>query len=137
MAAESITGSAVPPVIPAPVQPAKAPASKPVREVAPPKMDPAQVRAQEAERARSKKPIEIEPAANQKEIQKAIEQIQVMMEVRDRSISFKQDRQTGTDIIKIMDDKTGDVIRQMPSEELLTFMKNLTRMLGALVDEKS
>jgi flagellar protein FlaG len=100
-------------------------------------MDPAQVRAQEIERARNSKPLEIEPAANQKEIQKAIEQVQVMMEVRDRSISFRQDKETGTDVIKIMDDKTGDVIRQMPSDELLTFMKNLTRMLGALVDEKS
>jgi flagellar protein FlaG len=60
-----------------------------------------------------------------------------MMDLRNRSVSFTRDQETGIDIIKVIDDNTGDTIRQMPSEELLTFMKNLTRMLGTFIDEKA
>ncbi len=70
-------------------------------------------------------------------VTKAIDQIQVMMDLRHRSVSFTRDEVTGTDVIKVIDDKTGDTIRQMPSEELLTFMQNLTRMLGTFIDEKA
>ena len=83
-----------------------------------------------------------EKAANESqnieaEVTKAIGQIQIMMDLRNRSVSFTRDQETGTDIIKVIDDNTGDTIRQMPSEELLTFMKNLTRMLGTFLDEKA
>ena len=83
-----------------------------------------------------------EQAANESqnieaEVTKAIGQIQIMMDLRNRSVSFTRDQETGTDIIKVIDDNTGDTIRQMPSEELLTFMKNLTRMLGTFLDEKA
>ncbi len=71
------------------------------------------------------------------EVTKAISQIQIMMDLRNRSVSFTRDQETGTDIIKVIDDNTGDTIRQLPSEELLTFMKNLTRMLGTFLDEKA
>ena len=70
-------------------------------------------------------------------VTKAIDQIQVMMDLRNRSVSFTRDQVTGTDVVKVIDDKTGDTIRQMPSEELLTFMRNLTRMLGTFIDEKA
>ena len=85
---------------------------------------------------------ESEQAANESqnietEVTKAIGQIQIMMDLRNRSVSFTRDQETGTDIIKVIDDNTGDTIRQMPSEELLTFMKNLTRMLGTFLDEKA
>jgi flagellar protein FlaG len=59
------------------------------------------------------------------------------MDLRNRSVSFTRDQVTGTDVVKVIDDKTGDTIRQMPSEELLTFMRNLTRMLGTFIDEKA
>ena len=85
---------------------------------------------------------ESEPAVNESqnietEVTKAISQIQIMMDLRNRSVSFTRDKETGTDIIKVIDDNTGDTIRQLPSEELLTFMKNLTRMLGTFLDEKA
>ena len=53
------------------------------------------------------------------------------------SISFQRDNEAGAEVIRITDDSTGEVIRQMPSEELLGFMKNLTKMLGAFFDQTS
>ena len=41
------------------------------------------------------------------EVTKAISQIQIMMDLRNRSVSFTRDQETGTDIIKVIDDNTG------------------------------
>ncbi len=70
------------------------------------------------------------------EVDRAIEAVEVMMVLRERSVKFEKDDSTGTNVIKIVDDKTGEVIRQMPAEELLNFMRNLTKMLGNFLDER-
>jgi flagellar protein FlaG len=70
------------------------------------------------------------------EVAKAIQTIDLMMEVRERSVQFERDQAAGKDVIKIVDDETGEVIRQMPPEELLSFMRNLTKMLGNFLDER-
>ena len=83
------------------------------------------------------------PAANtnvstsQTELDKSIEQIQVMMDLRQRSVQFTTDNESGTNVVKVVDGKSGDVIRQMPAEELLSFMRNLTRMMGTFIDKST
>ena len=58
------------------------------------------------------------------------------MELRDRAVTFSQDEQAGgKDIIRVVDRETGELIRQFP-EELLQFMRNLTKMPGTFMDEK-
>jgi flagellar protein FlaG len=74
--------------------------------------------------------------AQDTEVAKAIQTIDLMMEVRERSVQFERDQAAGKDVIKIVDDETGEVIRQMPPEELLSFMRNLTKMLGNFLDER-
>ena len=71
------------------------------------------------------------------EIGKAIEQVQVMMDLRNRSVSFSQDNVSGREVVQVKNEQTGEVIRQMPAEELLAFMRNLTRMLGTFFDKSS
>ena len=72
------------------------------------------------------------------EVQRALSQIEIMMELRDRAVTFSQDEQAGgKDIIRVVDRETGELIRQFPPEELLQFMRNLTKMLGTFMDEKA
>jgi flagellar protein FlaG len=80
--------------------------------------------------------VETTPKTNEKEIAKAIEAVEIMMDLRDRSVQFVTDEASGTDVIKVVDDATGEVIRQIPSEELLGFMRNMTKMLGNFLDER-
>jgi uncharacterized FlaG/YvyC family protein len=40
-------------------------------------------------------------------------------------------------VVKVVDANSGDVIRQMPAEELLSFMRNLTRMVGTFIDQST
>ncbi len=71
---------------------------------------------------------------SERELSQSIEQIQVMMDLRNRSVEFSTDASSGVQVVKVVDSNSGDVIRQMPAEELLSFMRNLTRMLGTFID---
>jgi len=95
-------------------------------------------------------PVDIKPQAekvlpaerttvstSQTELDKSIEQIQVMMDLRQRSVQFTTDNESGSNVVKVVDGNSGDVIRQMPAEELLSFMRNLTRMMGTFIDKST
>ena len=71
------------------------------------------------------------------ELAKSLEQIQVMMDLRNRAVEFTTDEVSGAQVVKVLDANSGDVIRQMPAEELLSFMRNLTRMLGTFIDKST
>ena len=71
------------------------------------------------------------------ELAKSLEQIQVMMDLRNRAVEFTTDEVSGAQVVKVVDANSGDVIRQMPAEELLSFMRNLTRMLGTFIDKST
>jgi len=81
--------------------------------------------------------IDTQPVGSADEIGKAIEQVQVMMDLRNRSVSISQDSESGREVIRVKNEQTGEVIRQMPTEEMLAFMRNLTKMLGAFFDKSS
>jgi|TARA_B110000967_G_C18801113_1_gene518510 flagellar protein FlaG len=76
-------------------------------------------------------------STSQTELDKSIEQIQVMMDLRQRSVQFTTDNESGRSVVKVVDGNSGDVIRQMPAEELLSFMRNLTRMMGTFIDKST
>ena len=83
-------------------------------------------------------PQEVTPGNySEREINLAIEQVQVMMDLRNRSVEFTTDTESGAQVVKVVDSDSGDVIRQIPAEELLSFMRNLTRMIGTFIDEKT
>ena len=73
----------------------------------------------------------------QQELSRSIEQIQVMMDLRSRAVEFVTDESSGAQVVKVVDTNSGDVIRQMPAEELLSFMRNLTKMLGTFIDQST
>ena len=81
-------------------------------------------------------PQEVTPGDySEREINLAIEQVQVMMDLRNRSVEFTTDTESGAQVVKVVDSDSGDVIRQIPAEELLSFMRNLTKMIGTFIDE--
>ena len=136
MATESVAGAVNSPVVPTDTRVVEPQTTPQVREIAQTEVTLSQ---RSAEVLPSNEPsvAAVEQAANRPEIERALEQVQVMMDLRDRSISFQRDNEAGAEVIRITDDSTGEVIRQMPSEELLGFMKNLTKMLGAFFDQTS
>jgi flagellar protein FlaG len=52
-------------------------------------------------------------------------------------LEFSIDQDSGKTIVKVMDSATNEVIRQIPSEELVTLAKNMTKMEGMLISQKA
>lgn len=72
-----------------------------------------------------------------------LEQVkQAMEEVRNaiapvaQDLLFSVDEDTGKTIVKVVDASTDKVIRQIPSEEIITIAKALDKLQGLLIEQK-
>ena len=52
-------------------------------------------------------------------------------------LAIEKDDETGKMIVQIKDATTGDVIKQLPPEEVLRIAKSIEKYLGLLVDRRS
>lgn len=53
------------------------------------------------------------------------------------ALRFGEDEATGMDYFQLVEKDTGDVVRQIPSEEVLDFMERLQASTGALLSEQA
>jgi len=68
---------------------------------------------------------------------KAIEQLNQRMRKFDRNVSFSLDKSTGKDVVRVVNSNNGEVIRQLPNEEKLNFIRNLDSMMGLIFDKNT
>ena len=59
--------------------------------------------------------------------QERIKQIEQVLQQVNRSLQFHTDDDSGKQIATIVDKETGDIIRQVPAQELLDLNKNLAK----------
>ena len=72
------------------------------------------------------------------QVQKAVESMKQMIEsTAPNSLAFSVDDSTGKTIVRITDAQTGEMIRQIPSEELLAIARSLDKMQGMLLQQKA
>jgi len=72
------------------------------------------------------------------QVQKAVESLKQLVESKaPNSLQFSIDDTTGKTIVRITDAKTGEMIRQIPSEELLAIAGWLDKMHGMLVQQEA
>lgn len=69
-----------------------------------------------------------EPSA----IDTAIGKLQDYVQKLDRELQFSVDSDTGRTVVKILDARTQEVVRQIPSEELVELSKSLEKTRGIL-----
>lgn len=70
-------------------------------------------------------------------VKKAAEQINKLVQQFDRNVQFSVDEGTGMHVVKVIDTATKDVIRQMPTQEMLAIAKALDKLQGLLIKEKA
>jgi len=68
-------------------------------------------------------------------IKEAIEILNETLASKDRSIRFRVDETIDRSIITVVDEKTGEVVRQLPSEEMLQVAHNIENLKGILIKE--
>ncbi len=53
------------------------------------------------------------------------------------SIQFSLDQDTGRTVVQMIDTETAEVLRQIPSEEMLAISKSIDRMQGLLINRQA
>ncbi|HEX8611697.1 MAG TPA: flagellar protein FlaG [Telluria sp.] len=69
------------------------------------------------------------------EVTKVVDQINVAMQALSRNIEFSIDTDSKRTVVKIIDQTTKEVIRQMPSAEALEIGKALEKVQGLLISQ--
>jgi flagellar protein FlaG len=72
-----------------------------------------------------------------KQLEKVAQQLQEFVGELNKNLQFSVDKDSGRDVIKVFDRNTGDLLKQFPSEEVLTLVSKLSEMVGGLVDAKA
>ncbi|MCP3130284.1 flagellar protein FlaG [Shewanella sp. KJ2020] len=81
-------------------------------------------------------PMEADAADNEQEPGKLTQvaaELSDMMSMMRKGLAFKVDENSGQAVVTVLDRDTGDVIRQMPSEEALKLAEKLSEVTGLLM----
>jgi len=71
------------------------------------------------------------------DIQQAIDKLNMRMQDMNRNVNFSVDQASGRDVVRVTNKNTGELVRQLPFEDTLQFMRNLDHMIGLIFDKKS
>jgi flagellar protein FlaG len=70
------------------------------------------------------------------ELQLAVEKIQEFVSKAASDINFSIDEDSGRTVVKVIDRETKEVIRQIPSQEMLDLAKAMDKLQGLLIKQK-
>ncbi len=81
----------------------------------------------------------IQPSAlpSKEQIDQAMAQVKGALPAVAQNLQFSLDEDTGRTVVKVVDSGTNEVIRQIPSEELLAISKALDMFSGLLLKQKA
>ncbi|MCB1886715.1 MAG: flagellar protein FlaG [Rhodocyclaceae bacterium] len=74
---------------------------------------------------------------DRQQLERALENIRRVVEPVAHNLQFTVDDDTGRTVVKVMDGATDQVIRQIPSEEILSIAKALDKLSGLLLEQKA
>lgn len=70
-------------------------------------------------------------------VAKAAEELQNFVRSMGRNLNFSIDESTGYHVVRVMNPDTGELIRQLPSEELLKISREFERLNNALISQRA
>ena len=77
------------------------------------------------------------PPVDDAQLKEAIAAANRSVALHTSSVEFSVDPQHGTTIVRVVDKNTGQLIRQMPSEEMIEIAKALDQYQGMLIRRKA
>lgn len=78
--------------------------------------------AKSSQKGANKPPLEL--------VKKAADEGNALLQAVKRNLQFKVDDTTNELVVKIVDSESGELVRQIPSEEMLAFIKHMKEMEG-------
>ncbi len=80
---------------------------------------------------------QLSPEKQRAEVESATQAVRNFVQPIANNLEFSVDDDTGKTVIKVMDSSTKEVIRQIPSEEILEIARALDRLQGLLLRQKA
>ncbi|EXJ09360.1 flagellar protein FlaG [Nitrincola nitratireducens] len=80
---------------------------------------------------------EPEPQVSVEKLEAAVEKLNDLMRSDKRSLNFSVDQDAGKVVVKVYDQQTSELIRQIPTEETLKFAEHLEGMMGVIFSDKA
>jgi flagellar protein FlaG len=71
------------------------------------------------------------------DLQDALNEVQERMDQMGTNLQFSMDKVAEEIVVKVTDKKNGELIRQIPSEDVIKLRKKLEELSGLLFDEKA
>ena len=75
--------------------------------------------------------------ANNKALEQAVSQMNTYAQNLQRSLQFRVDKDSGETVVRVVDPKTDEVIRQIPNEEAVQIARSLNYLQSVLVSIKA
>lgn len=73
----------------------------------------------------------------QENLEQTLQGAQEAAEAAGANLQFTIDKDSGKTIVKVVDSQTSEVIRQIPSEELLALARSMSKTEGLLISQKA
>ena len=89
--------------------------------------------------AESRTPVEspADAARRTSELEDAARAINAELEPYSVALEFSRDDETGATVVRVLDQRTGDVLRQIPQEALLRLSAALGELQGKIFDRQA
>lgn len=84
----------------------------------------------------AKEQIDKASPSTEQDLDKTVEELSSLVQGLNRELNFSVDDESGRTIIKVIDSETDEVIRQIPSEEVVEMAHMIDQHAGLLMDEK-
>lgn len=76
------------------------------------------------------------PPIDIKELKEALAKLNLMIELTPVRLEFSYNEATNRMVVKVLDQESGKVLRQIPPEKVLETMQRIREFIGLLLDEK-
>lgn len=77
------------------------------------------------------------PETSRQDLEDAVKAVNDFLKPINNAIQFSLDSESGKTIVKVIDVETKDIIRQFPSEEMMSIARAIDKMKGLLVQQKA
>ncbi len=73
---------------------------------------------------------------HREELEDHVEQLNEILDTFDRKLSFEVHEGTNRHLVRVMDARTEEVLREIPPEEVLDMVARIEEMVGIVIDER-
>ena len=80
---------------------------------------------------------EVSPTEMIDAVKAAVEMLNARMKDSSRSLEFSVDEVAKRNVVRVLDKSSGDVVRQLPSEEVLRAARNIEVLRGILFEDNA